>query len=101
MRGEYVTRMTNFKVKDDRVLFPIEEKDDPTYTVNLIMDMDLVEATANKNNCVAIIIDSLSGGHDLDEKSDNMRRILKILGNMAGRIQKPVIVAHHPRKKIL
>ena len=99
MRGEYVTRMTNFKVKDDRVLFPIEEKDDPTYTVDLITDMNLVEASAKNNNCVAVIIDSLSGGHDLDEKSDNMRKILKILGTMAGRIQKPVIVAHHPRKK--
>jgi len=49
--------------------------------------------------CVAVIVDSLSGGHALDENSAAMRTLLQALVGLAGRLQVPVIGVHHARKR--
>ena len=100
MRGEYCTRMKKLGVPDDMVLFPSNPSYNlPTYTVDLIQDLELVETLAREGNCVAIVVDSLSGSHFLDEKSDKMRHVLLGLVERAGALQLPVIVVHHTRKR--
>jgi hypothetical protein len=47
----------------------------------------------------AVLIDSLSGGHVLDENSAAMRLLLQKLVALAGGLQRPVIVNHHARKR--
>jgi hypothetical protein len=104
MRAEYVARMERFGVKPEMVVFPTYNDDRSfmdmaSYVVDIARDMDGVEKLAKTEGAVAIIIDSLSGGHGFDEKSDSMRGLLKILSGVASRTQMPVIVVHHPRKR--
>lgn len=48
----------------------------------------------------ALFIDSLSGGHDWDENSAVMRRLLIRMSEMAARVNKPLLMSHHFRKPL-
>ena len=99
MRGEYVERMRRLGIKNEMLSFPVAAGEDVTYVVDLTKDMNDVGILAHEIGAVGIIIDSLSGGHAMDENSDKMRLILKNLSDVAGLLQIPLILVHHTRKK--
>ena len=99
MRGEYIDRMEALGISEEKVVFLGETEDDPYYIVDLIKDTEGVAVCTREIGAVAIIVDSLSGGHSFDENSDKMRLILKNLSTVAGLLQIPLILVHHTRKK--
>jgi hypothetical protein len=101
MRGEYVVRLMKLGVRGGDVLFPLEMagSKDMTYTVDLVTGLPQVEGLVTKLNCVGVIVDSLTGGHEFDENKSQMKKILKPLSDMAANLQVPVIVVHDLRKK--
>jgi len=101
MRGEYVTRLRLMGVKNKDVIFPIDESDreDMTYTVDLISELFNIKNLATRTKCAGIIIDSLTGGHSINENSSEMKMILQPLSDMAASLQIPVIVIHDLRKR--
>ena len=101
MRGEYISRMKMLGIEDEFVKFPAPIEEDPTYVIDLAHDMDDLGKYAHEVGAVAIIVDSLSGGHTLDESNNTMRVVLKNLATVAGSLQVPMILVHHTRKKSL
>jgi RecA-family ATPase len=98
MRGATVQRMVAMGVRDGDVLFPSPDGD-PAYIPRLPEDADLLARIARDQRCSAVVVDSLSGGHGLDENSAAMRQVLQSLVSMAGRLQVPVVAVHHTRKR--
>ena len=99
MRAEYIERLHVAEIPPNLVRFPIPPDEHITYATNLAVDLTGIVALAKDLNAVAIIVDSLSGGHKLSEKSDEMRLLLQPLSQAAGVLQIPIILVHHPRKK--
>lgn len=95
-RGPYAERLAALGVPDEAVITP---HNDPTFIPDFQKDEKLILETARKYRCGAISVDSLSGGHGLDENSAEMRRILRTLGNWAAALSIPLIACHHTRKK--
>lgn len=98
MRGAYAQRLILLGVQDGQVILP-SPNGDVTYTPSLPKDLALVERLAQEHGCSAVLIDSLSGGHALDENSAAMRQVLQGLTRLAADLQRPVIVVHHARKR--
>lgn len=96
MRGPYAERLAALGVKDDTVILPGSE---PTYLPSLLRDHEAINKLAKEMDASMIVIDSLSGGHAIDENSSEMRRVLQLLTQTAGLLNVPVIVAHHVRKR--
>lgn len=95
-RGEYATRLRRFGVPDSAVILPGAE---PTYLPNIIEDATMIYGLAQRYGCRSIVVDSLSGGHLLDENSAEMRKALRVLTGLAAGLRVPVIAVHHPRKR--
>jgi len=98
MRGATVERLLAMGVRDGDVFFPAPGGD-LTYVPRLPDDVGLLAHLAEEHDCQGIIVDSLSGGHTLDENSAAMREVLQSLVALAGRLQIPVIAVHHARKR--
>ena len=98
MRGVYAERLAALGVLDGAVLLP-SRGDDVTYRPEMPRDMDHIERLAKAHGAKTIIVDSLSGGHAMDENSAMMRKILQGLTGLAANLQIPVIVVHHTRKR--
>lgn len=98
VRGQWAQRLIALGVGDGDVLFPSPDGS-PTYIVRLPRDVPLLERLAREHHCSAVVVDSLSGGHALDENSAAMRSVLQSLVGLAGRTQLPVIAIHHVRKR--
>jgi len=96
MRGVYAERMAAMGADLVRVKLPFE---DPTAIPSLPQDLGKLTELADFLGAGAVVVDSLSGGHALDENGAEMRRILQGLGSMAATVGVPVIVVHHLRKK--
>lgn len=96
MRGAYGERLQTMGVPDAGWFLPGSS---PTYTSKLPKDIVSIEALAMEHKSSVIIIDSLSGGHAMDENSAAMRIILQKLTVVAGTLQIPIIVAHHVNKR--
>ena len=98
MRAEYIERLHDAEIPPDLVRFPIPPDEHITYATDLAVDLTGMVELAENIGAVAIIVDSLSGGHKLSEKSDEMRLLLQPLSQAAGVLQIPIILVHHPRK---
>lgn len=96
MRGAYVQRMDAMDISRNWYFFG---PGDETYIPNLVEDAHKIEALAETEQAGAIFVDSLSGGHSLEENANDMKHVLQSLASMASRLNVPVIVLHHPRKK--
>lgn len=99
MRGEWARRLMDLGAPLDRVLFPTDADGDAFFVADLLKDLDAIEDVAHEHQAAAVVIDSLSGGHSLDENSADMRRVLKGLAQLAGTLSIPVVVVHHLRKR--
>jgi len=97
LRGAYVERLDRMGVDRQWYIFgPGNE----THIADLAgKESDQVEKLARDEQAIAIIVDSLSGGHSLDENGPEMRRLLQKLAAMASRLRLPIILVHHPRKR--
>jgi hypothetical protein len=91
-------RMRDWGIPLDRIILPF--KDDPLAAVNLTCDEDLekVEALVNKYRTMAVVVDSLRGGHDGDENNSRVGRVVQSLASIAERTRAAVIVVHHTKK---
>jgi len=98
MRGSYAERLAPYDVGDEDLVFPSPDGD-PAYTPRLPDDMAMIEQIAGQLKAQAVILDSLSGGHSLDENGAEMRAILRPLVALAGRRQIAVLVVHHANKR--
>ncbi len=58
-----------------------------------------IKQIASRPEIKVIIVDSLSGSHNLDEKGNQAGEIVRWLAQLARDTGKPVIVTHHIRKK--
>lgn len=96
MRGVYAERWERMGVKAPWVIFG---PGDETHLPDLLGEAEEIERLAHEEAVEAIIVDSLSGGHGLKETGAEMRQLLKRYSAMAGRLNIPVIVVHHVRKK--
>jgi hypothetical protein len=79
-----------------RVYLP---SDDVTYVPVLPNDLARIQQLAQATDAVMILVDSLSGGHNQDEDSADMRHVLKSLVRLASGLQIPVLCVHHTRKQ--
>lgn len=101
-RIPYLNRLENMGVVDkDPIIYPVPsgESDPLWYVPQLPQDLDLVKKILQKEGSWLVVVDSLAGGHSLDENSAEMRYLLQELGGLAARNAVPVIVTHHLRKK--
>ena len=98
MRGPFAERLLLLGVglQGVRILAP-----DLTvhYTPTLDGDAQRLAHVAYETDAVAIVVDSLAGGHTLDENSSEMKRVLTALGKLAATTGVPVVAVHHLRKK--
>lgn len=97
-RGAYAERLAAMGVQDEDVRFPAPGGD-LTYLPNLATDAPLLTSIAQSQGCVALVVDSLSGGHSLDENSAEMRAVLLTLAQIASLLNIPILVVHHLRKR--
>jgi len=99
MRGSYGTRLAQLGV-DPRLWYcPAPHDGSTTYRPSLPKDLDLIARLALEDDCSAVMVDSLSGSHQLDENSAHMRTLLQHLVELATDLQKPVLCSHHTRKR--
>lgn len=69
------------------------------YVPDLLADIGRIEAFAKEHGVSLVVVDSLSGGHSLDENSSEVRAVLAALSRLAASLGVAVIVVHHARKK--
>jgi len=98
MRGAYYERLKAMGVPGDAIVLPSPDGE-PTYLPTLTGDAGLIEQVARDAEATMVVVDSLSGGHAIDENSSEMRGLLQLLAGMASRLKVPFLVAHHPRKR--
>jgi len=99
MRGVLLQRLKlRHPLGNGEICFPTRDGS-PTYLPRLPQDVGLIEDVAQRIGARAILVDSLSGLHSLDENSAEMRSILQELVGLAGRLQIPLVATHHARKK--
>lgn len=96
MRGAYAERLQTMGGDLSRVHLP---SSDPTAIPQLPKDLPALTALAQSLRVGLVVVDSLSGGHSLDENGDAMRRVLQGLAAMAATLQVPVTCTHHLRKR--
>lgn len=96
MRQSYWERMGAMGANTNRVYLPGE---DPTEIPILPRDLRRIAELAMFTDAGLIVVDSLSGGHTLDENSSEMRRLLQGLSGLAVKLGVPILVVHHLRKK--
>jgi len=94
MRGVYAERLAALGAHEVFVC-----PGDVHYVPKLPDDLETVRELAVSLDAAAVVVDSLSGGHCLDENSAAMRSVLQELVALAGALQLPVIVVHHTRKR--
>ncbi|MDI6696836.1 MAG: AAA family ATPase [Anaerolineales bacterium] len=99
MRAAIAERLQTLEVADNDVLFPTNEERDPTYLPSIVKDANAIAALAKQTGATLIVVDSLSGGHALDENGSEMRQVLLTLARIASTTGCPVLVAHHLRKR--
>jgi hypothetical protein len=95
--GITLHRMREWKIPMERFILPFEE---PLATVNLTdaKHLSRIEALVRKHQTKLVVIDSLRGGHDGDENSSRVGRVLQELAAIAERTKAAVVVVHHTRK---
>ena len=96
LRGVYAERLEKMNVGEHWVIFG---PGDETHIPDLLREADQVERLARDEEVGAIIVDSLSGGHELKENSTEMRKLLKRYAAMASRLHIAVLLVHHVRKR--
>jgi hypothetical protein len=81
----------------DRIVTPF---DDPLTDVLLTdpLHMAALRAKAEDPEVGLLIVDSLSGGHRIEENSSAMGRVVQGIAEIARDTGKPVLVSHHIRK---
>lgn len=91
-------RIRKWGIPMDRIILPF--KDDPLKPINLLDDshLALIESLVNKYRTKAVFIDSLRGGHDGDENSSRVGKVLQGLAGIAERTKAGFEVVHHTRK---
>jgi len=58
-----------------------------------------IESVAQRPEVRLVVVDSLSGGHTIDENSTDMKRVMLMLAQLARETDKPFLVIHHVRKR--
>lgn len=96
MRGVYQERFTAMGMPSELTIYPGA---DPFYVCEFPQDTASVLALAQELDAAAVIVDSLSGGHRVDENTAQVREVLQSLSHMAGTLHVPVILVHHVRKR--
>jgi hypothetical protein len=97
MRGVYAERLERLGVGSHWIVFG---PGDETYIPDLLKDADRIEQLAHQEDVGAVIVDSLSGGHELKEEGAEMRRLLKRYAAMVSRLQSSIMtLVHHTRKR--
>jgi len=97
LRGAYVERWERAGVQPHWMIWgPGKEE---THLPDLLNDADAIERLAREREAGAIIVDSLSGGHGLKETGAEMRRLLRRYSQMASRLDIPILLVHHVRKR--
>lgn len=95
-RGPWAERLEVLGIPDELVITPGE---DPTFIPDLLRDEELILQVVQEQDCGAILVDSLSGGHALDENSPEMKRLLGTLAHWGALMNVPVVTVHHARKR--
>ncbi|MHA1587462.1 MAG: AAA family ATPase [Candidatus Thorarchaeota archaeon] len=101
MRSEYGRRLTRMGLKDDDgLVLPYREEEGKWYVPKLPGDLEeLVEPFIEDGNPWVLVVDSLSGAHQMRENDSEMRTLLQALSGFADKHSIPVIAMHHLNKK--
>jgi hypothetical protein len=93
-----IQRMKDWSIPPDRLILPFN--DHPLRPINLLDDehLALIEALVNTYRTPMVVIDSLRGGHDADENSSQVGKVVQRLASIAERTKAAIIVVHHTRK---
>jgi hypothetical protein len=91
-------RMRKWNIPPERLLLPF--KDDPLRPINLADEAHLsaVEAIVRKYCVPLVVVDSLRSGHDGDENSSRVGRVMQQLAAVAERTGAAILIVHHTRK---
>lgn len=98
MRAEIFAILGKLGCQEGTVVIPTHD-DDPFWIPSFPRDAKVIEQLAVEHQCGAVIIDSLSGGHRLDENNAAMRRVLQSCVDIAIRLQCAMILVHHVNKR--
>jgi putative DNA primase/helicase len=82
----------------ERIIHPFEEYYED-FNLGDPKHMEILRREASRSDISLIILDSLRGAHQRDEDSSQMISIVKSLAELARDVKKPIMVAHHLRKK--
>jgi hypothetical protein len=82
----------------ERLLVPFD--DDPLCQINLESEdhLRLIEQLICKYKTPLVVVDSLRGGHDGDENSSRVGRVLQSLAAIAERTKAAILIVHHTKK---
>ena len=61
-------------------------------------DLELITTIAGDPLIVAIVVDSLSGGHNTNENETSAGKVVQAIAKIAGAVNKPILLAHHVNK---
>jgi len=91
-------RATKWGIPIDRIRLLF--KDDPLRPVDLTnaSHLEQIEAQITRHRIKAVFIDSLRSGHDRDENSSQVGRVLQRLAEIAERTKAAIIIIHHTKK---
>lgn len=69
--------------------------------VNLMakVDLDMITSIAGYPKVVAIVVDSLSGGHNTNENETGAGKVVQSITQIARKVNKPLLLAHHVNKQ--
>ena len=91
-------RMRKWKIPAEQ--FVLRNPDDPLESVDLTNSGHIqgIEGLISKYQTPLVVIDSLRGGHNLDENSSIVNSILKTLAETAEKTRAAILVVHHTKK---
>lgn len=90
-------RMRSWGIPLDRLVLPFSS---PLNTIDLTVPdhLDRIEALVHRHRTLMVVVDSLRGGHDGDENSSRVGKVLQGLSTIAERTTAAVVIVHHTRK---
>lgn len=95
----HVGRASNIDLPLSHVVTPkLTGEADRQFTLSDSFDRQRIETVANLPSIAMVVVDSLSGGHTMDENSSQTGSVMQWLSSLAKKTGKPFLVVHHMNK---
>ncbi len=95
----HVGRASNIDLPLAHIVTPkLQGETDRQFTLTDSYDRQRIETVAGLPSIALVVVDSLSGGHTLDENSSQTGAVMQWLSSLAKKTGKPFLIVHHMNK---